>query len=805
MNHFVYAARQLVKAPVLSAAAILSLALAIGANTALFTIFDQLILRPHHFNDPDKLVRVWTNNPQKAFVGPVYSLPKYELVRDQQSVFSAIAASTFSSFSYARTGAEPEQLVGQKVSDQFFKVLGVDPARGREFTPEDDKPGAPPVAIISHELWQTRLAGADSALGATLLLNGVDHTVVGILPPHLSNPFSNAQVFVPHVSEPNALVPAQVQVGATYLQVTARLKPGVGFDQANQELAVLNGRYASAFPVKLDAQNPSELRTFTEELAGNLRPTLRLLLGAVAVVLLIACANVSNLFLARLSSRSREIAVRLSMGAERHHLVRQFLVESLLFSGIATVAGAFLGHLGLRAVAQAAANQLPPNTVFEFNALSFAFMAAVCVLSALAVGLVPALQASKVGIAGVLKDAARGAPGGTKGTRFRSGLIVVQVAMSVILLVGSALLLVSFYRLQNTPVGLRAQGVATAFVSAPVERYKTAAEQSEFYRQVVERLKSAPQVKDASVSFGVALNGGPISPYTVLGTPILPIPERPLANYHVVGNDFFKTLEIPLREGRSMSKQDRDGTPAVCLINETFAKRIFPNGSAVGKVLLRGPNADIQVQVIGVVGDIKSNGLNAPPPDAIYYAFSQMGKPAANIVARIDGDANALQPLMRTAVAAVDANQPISVFQTMESAVDQAVGVQKLLAGLVAIFASVALVLTAVGLYSVIAYSVSQRTSEIGIRMAMGARPGQIIAQVLSGGMRLVVIGLGIGLLAAAAVAQAMNSLLYAIAPIDPPLYSAVTALFFVIAALACLLPARRAARIDPLLALRCD
>jgi putative ABC transport system permease protein len=421
------------------------------------------------------------------------------------------------------------------------------------------------------------------------------------------------------------------------------------------------------------------------------------------------------------------------------------------------------------------------------------------------VGLVPALQASKVAIAGVLKDAARGAAGGAKGTRFRSGLIVVQVAMSVILLVGSALLLVSFYRLQHTPTGLRAEGVATAFVSAPVERYKTAAEQSEFYRQVVERLKSAPQVKEASVAFGVALNGGPISPYTVLGTPILPIPERPLANFHVVGNDFFKTLEIPLREGRFMSEQDRDGTPNVCLINEGFAKRLFPDGSAVGKVLLRGPNADIQVQIIGVVGDVKSNGLNAPPPDAIYYAFSQMGKPAANIVARVDGDANALQPLMRAAVAAVDANQPISVFQTMESAVDQAVGVQRLMSGLVAIFASVALILTAVGLYSVIAYSVSQRTSEIGIRMAMGARPGQIITHVLSGGMRLVVIGLGIGLLAAAAVAQAMTSLLYAIAPLNPPLYSAVTALFFVIAALACFLPARRAARIDPLLALRCD
>jgi len=805
MNHFVSALRQFVKAPLLSAAAVLSLALAMGANTALFTIFDQLILRPHRFAHPDTLVRIWTNNPQKAFVGPVYSLPKYELVRDEQRVFEVIAASTFSSFSYARTGADPEQVVGQKVSDQFLKVLGVDPARGRDFTADDDKAGAPPVAIVSHEFWQTRLAGADSALGAGVRLNGIDHTVVGILPPRLSNPFSNTQVLVTRVAEPAALLPAQVQVGATYLQVTARLKPGVTLDRANREIAVLNARYASAFASRLDAQNPSELRTLTEELAGNLRPTLRLLLGAVAAILLIACANVSNLFLASLSSRNKEIAVRLSMGAERHHLIRQFLVESLLFSAIATLTGSLLGHLGLAAISRAAVNHLPPNTVFEFSGLTFAFMAGVCVVSALAVGLFPALQASRVGIAEVLKDASRGAPGDPRGTRFRSGLIVVQVAMSVVLLVGSALLLVSFHRLQHTPAGLTTEGAATAFVGAPVERYKTPAEQSEFYLRVVERLNSAPQVKAASVAFGLPLNGAPIAPYTVFGTPILPIPERPLANFHVVGDDFFTTLQIPLREGRFMSGQDREGAPFVCLINESFAKRIFPKGSAVGQTLLRGRDAEIQVQIIGVVGDVKSNGLGAPPPDAIYYAFSQMGKPAANIVARVDGDPGSLQPLMRTAVAQVDGNQPISFFQTMDSVLEQAVGFQKLLAGLIAIFASVALILTSIGLYSVIAYSVSQRTSEIGIRVAMGARPGQILAHVLSGGMRLVVIGLGIGLLGAAGVAHAMTSLLYAIAPVNPPLYSAVTALFSVIAALACLLPARRAARINPLQALRCD
>lgn len=805
MNLLTYACRQLLKAPLLSSAAVLSLALAIGANTALFTIFYELILRPHTFKDPDTLVRVWINNPKNGLVAPAVSRAKYELIRDEQRSFAELAGSTFSSFSYSRTGADPEQLTGQRVTEGFFRVLGVQPIRGRTFTPEEDKPGAPPVAVVSYEFWQTRLGGLESAIGAPLRLNGVDNTVIGVLPPHLSNPFRNAQVFITYSWAPPQLLPAQVDAGATYMQTTARLKPGITFAEANKEIEMLAKRYGTAFASRLDAQNPTELRTLTEELAGNLRPTLRLLLGAVGFVLLIACANVSNLFLASLSARGKEVAVRLSMGAERRHLLRQFLVESLLFSVIATLVGSFIGRLGLLGITQAAANQLPPNTEFTFNGWTFAFMAGICALSALLVGLVPALQASRVGIAEVLKDATRGAPGGTRGTRFRSGLVIVQVAMSVVLLIGSALLLVSFYRLQATAPGLRTEGVATAFVSAPAERYKTPPEQAEFYLRVIERLLAIPQVKEASVAFGLPLNGSPVAPYTIFGNPVLPLAERPLANYHAVTADFFKTLGIPVKDGRVITDADRAGMPNVCVINESFAKKIFPKGRAVGQILLRGRDAEVQVQVVGVVGDVKSNGLNAPPPDAIYYSFAQMGKPGANLVARVDGDPDSLQPLMRTAVAQVDSLQPISFFQTMDNVLQQTVGFQKLLAGLVAIFASVALVLTAIGLYSVIAYSVSQRTSEIGIRMAMGARPGQIVAHVLGGGMRLVVIGLVAGLLGAASSAQLMTTVLYAVQPIHPPLYTGVSALFCAIAALACLLPARRAARVDPLLALRCD
>ena len=805
MQQVLYAIRQLVKAPLISSAAVLSLALAIGANTALFSIFDRLILRPHRFEDPDRLVRVWQNNPRNGIVTPGNSLMRYELIRDEAKSFEHLAGATFSSFSYAKPNTDPEQIQGQRVTHTFFRTLGVELQRGRSFTPEEDKPGGEPVAVISHEFWQTRLGGVENAVGQPLRLNGLDYTIIGITPPQLSNPWSTTLVFISNWWAPPQLLPSQVQAGASYMTITARLKPDVTFDEANREIAMLGQRYGAAFAGRMDAQNPAELRTLTHELGGNLRPTLNLLLGAVAAVLLIACANVSNLFLASLSARHKEVAIRLSMGADRKDLLRQFLLESLIFSVVATTAGSLLGRAALAGITQIATNQLPPNTVFEFSGRTFVFMAAICALSAIFVGLFPALQSSRVGIADVLKDAARGTPGGTRGARFRSSLIVVQVAISVVLLIGSALLLVSFHRLQATPAGMDPTGVATAFVSAPPERYKTPAEQSAFYDRVIERLKAVPQVKNAGVAFGLPLNGSPIAPYTVFGQQILPLAERPLANLHIVTGDFFETLKIPVREGRVMNADDREGTPFVCLINESFAKRIYPGRSAVGQILLRGRDAEVHVQIIGVVGDVKANGLNAPPPDAIYYAFTQMGKPAASLVARVDGDANALQSIMRTAVVQVDPNQPIAVFQTMDTIVEQASGFQKLLAGLVAIFASVALVLTAIGLYGVIAYSVGQRTSEIGIRMAMGARPGQILSHVLSDGMRLVVLGLAIGLIAAAGSSRLLTALLFSVNPIHPPLYSAVTLTFAAISALACLAPARRAARIDPLLALRTE
>ncbi len=798
------AIRQLLKAPLVSGAAILSLALALGANTAIFSVFDRLVLRPHGYADPGSLVRLWTNNTQTNFVGPAVSLPKYEHFRATHDVFSHFGASLFTGFAFTQDGREPEQIAGMRVGRDHFPALGIAPAQGRNFTPEEDRRGAPPVALITHEFWQSRLGGRPDALGTPIVLNGVAHTVVGILPPELSPPFRNQLVFANGYWLAPGLTESQIQAGATYLQATARLKPGITLARANEQIAVLNKRYETEEAARMDAKNPMEMRTLTQELSGGIQQTLRMLLGAVVAVLLIACANVSNLFLSRLSARQKEIALRLSLGATRGHLIRQFLIESFLFAALSGLLGLALGRLGLILVQQLAANQLPPNTVFTLGGPTLVFSAGLGVLSALAVGCVPAWQASRLGLSDVLKDAARGSSG-ARGGQVRSVLIVAEVVLAVVLLIGSGLLLLSFQRLQGTSSGLNPAGVAYAFVAAPVERYRTPLQQAEFHERVIERLKALPQVQFAGASLGLPLAGLPIAPYTIDGNPIRPLAERALASLQIVTPEFFQALQIPLREGRYFSPREREGTPNVCIINESFARRLFPGQSAIGKALRRGRDAEVVCEIVGVVGDVRSNGLGTPPPDVIYYALYQTGRPGVNHVVRTAGDPAALQALIRAAVAEVDRNQPIAIFNTMETLMSNNTGFARLIAGLTGTFSGVALLLTTIGLYSVLAYSVAQRTGEIGLRMALGADRAAILRLVLRQGMGLVVLGLLLGLGAAAAVTRLMSTPLFAVEPVSYPVYGAVAVFFAGVAFLACWIPARRAARIDPLVALRTE
>ncbi len=800
-----FACRALLKSPGFTAVAVLTIAVAIGANTALFSIFNKLVLHPIDLPDAGRLVRIWTNNPDRNVVAPIMSVPKYELFRDSQQSFSGFAASGFNSHILTRPDAEPEQLTSLNVTAGWVPTLGLKLTRGRNFTADEDKPGGAPVTLLSYAIWKTHFGQRDSIIGETVMLNGIGHTVIGILPETLPAPIAGTQLVVPYPLEPPGLTREQIQGGAGFLQITARLKPGVTFEQAAAEVKTISQHYKDAFPGHLDTTNNNELRSWIEEQVGPVRATFYTLLIAVAFVLLIACANVSNLFLSRLTARHKEIAIRLSMGATRGQLIRQFLTETALFSLIAAGLGVLFAVWALAGLENFLASQLPPNTTFPLDSLTLAFTAGLSVLACLTIGLVPALAASRVKLSEVLKDSARGSSG-ARGVRFRGFLIVAEVALSVMLLIGSGLLLASFIKLTSTSPGFQSKGIASAFVSLPGGRYATAAQQADFVYRVSEKLRTYPQVKLAGASLGLPLSGfSPRAIYAVQGQPIPPTAQRPVANLNVVTEDYFAMLHIPLKEGRLFTPLDREGVPTVIVVSETFAKHLFPNESAIGKVLLRGANADIKLEIVGIVGDVKSNGLNAVPPDSFYYPLRQFGRPGLALLASTDGDPAALQGLMRSAVAAVDNTIAISFFSTLDNTVQTSFGFQKIVAWLTGIFAGVALVLSAVGLYSVLAYAVTQRTSEIGIRMALGAAKGQVVSLVLSQGMKLVALGLVIGLGASAAGSRLLASLLYQIEPLDPLVFGGVTVLFAVVAAFACLLPSLRAARIDPIIALRTD
>ena len=797
MSNFVHAVRALRKNPGFSLVAVLTIGVGIGANASIFSLYDRLVLHPMTIPDSSTLIAIWSSNPQANLIAPTTSWPRYEEIRDGAHGLTSVAVSAFENFTLTGNG-DPAQLNSLRVSASFFPTLGVMPAHGRNFTGDEDQPNGPTVCVISHELWQT-VFGGRPLVGQVITLNGQSWEVVGIMPPHLTAPFDQVQVFAPRVFEASGLTLSRAQSGYGYAQTIARLRPGVTLAQARGELGNISRTSHDSFPTRLDANNTSEPRLFVDALVGNLEPTFHALLGAVAFVLLIACANVAALFLSRLTSRRKEIAVRQSLGATRQQIVSQFIVESVIFSTVAAAVGTLLAWSGLSAIQSLLVPQLGPNATFTLNARVLLFTAAVSATTAFLVAFVPAVQASRGPVADMLKDTSRGLSS-AGGERLRGALLVAEVALSVVLLVGAGLLVVSFLRLQRTSPGYEPRGAAMALVGIPLTRYRTPDHQAQFFDQVVERLRARPDVADAAVALGLPLGGyKPQAPYSVGGRLVLPSPKRPLANLVIVSDSYFRLMAIPIVEGRPFNTSDRDGSREVCILNKSFAKGLFPGESALGKIILRGRNADIAAEIVGIVDDVRANGLNYPAPDEIYYPMRQMARSNMSVIARTTGDANRLQTAIRAAVAQVDPNQPISFFTTLEANVANSLGVQRIIAWLATVFAAIALVLSAVGLYSVVAYSVSQRTPEIGIRIALGAQRAQVVGLVMRGGLRFVAAGLALGLAAAVVAGRLMRTLLHDVQPVDPWIYGAVAMLFTGIAAVACLIPSLRASRIDAL------
>jgi predicted permease len=804
MMNFTAAVRALRHNPAFTVVAIVVMGVAIGANAAMFSVYDRLVLHPVSMPDPSSLVAIWFNNPKRSTQSPGISVPRYTELQRSVASFSSLGVSAFDSFTLTG-GGEATQLNGLRVSASFFPTLRVQPASGRNFTPEEDVPNGPAVCILSHEAWQAQFGGR-SMLGQTIQLNGMGWQVIGIMPPRLTAPFGQVQVFAPRIADVSGLTRAQIDAGATYAQAIARLKPGVSLDQARAELVAFSDQYREHHPGALDAGNVTEPRSFVASLVSGFAPTMYTLLGAGACVLLIACANVSSLFVARLLKRRKEVAVRLSIGARRSQIVRQFLSESLLFCSAACALGTLLAVISLRALQSVIASQRPPNTDISLNYRTLLFALGIALAAAVVTGLLPALQASRPDLVEHLKDGMRGSSGG-QGGRVRQALIVAEVSLSVVLLVGATLLILTFNKLQDTAPGFEPHGAAAAFVGVTAGRYATVAQQIDFFEQVITSLRAQPGVTHAAVAAALPLSGGAArTTYGVAGQPLPPPGQRPIVTINVVSPGYFSLMGIPLAAGRGFTLEDRASAPKVCLINETFARRLFATRTAAGEVLLFGPTGNNRVEIVGVIRDVKSFGVNVPTPDEVYFPLGQkLGLGGLNVIAKSGGDPNALQGAIARAVASVDKTQAISFFGTLDSNVAANLGPARLVATLTMIFAAIALALALTGLYSVLAFLVSQRTPEIGIRMALGASRQQVVALVMRNGLLVVAIGLALGIGGAAFTAMLIRQLLFGVDPLNAGIYAGVAIAFAAVAVVACLAPSLRASRIDPLIALRAE
>lgn len=807
MTDLRFAIRSLRKTPGFTVTAILTMAVAIGACASLFSVLQAVVLRPLPYPNPDTLVSVWALNRERNLEAPALSWAKFEAYRERKDVFSEISMSAGNGFTLTEGTGEPEQVAGLHASANFLPVLGLNPARGRSFTADEDKEGGPPVVMLGHQLWQTRFNGDANIIGRVVQIDGVARTVVGILPQRMPVPFNTTAILVPRPLELPYLNPQQ-RNNAIVHQAIARLAPGVTAASATLRVAEMNTQFKAANPSHIDAQNANEVRTLTQQVLGNLGRTFWTLAGAVAAVLLIACANIANLFLARVSARQKEIAVRLSLGARRGEVIRQFIAESTVFSVAAGAVGVLLAWWSLRGIQVLAGNQIPRADEIALDPGVLAFSLVVSLIAGLLIGLYPALQASRTDVQMVLKDTSRGSGGGVAAKAFRHLLVVAQVAMSLTLLICAGLLVLSFYKLQKAELGFAAAGRAYGIVNLPASKYNKPELTRDFYRRLDERLNEAPELARGGAIAGLPLSGsGFFSPYGVKGRPLPPVQERAIAGIRTVTPGYFTALGIRLKAGRFFTGQDRFGGEQVAVINETFAKKLFPNENPLEQAFLVGPTGDTVVRIVGVIQDVKAAGLAAPPPDEIYYPRDQRGGAFMQVVgqARPGLQSAAVIPVLRRILAELDPNVALATPQTMEDLVSQSVGVQRVTMALLICFAGIAALLAAVGVYSVMAYSVTQRTGEIGVRMALGASAGNILQLVLRAGAIQVGTGLVLGFVGAFAASKLLQQALYDVQPFDPAVFAAIGSLFAVVAALACLIPARRASRVDPMVALRAE
>jgi predicted permease len=798
-----YALRQLAKSPSFTIVAILALALGIGANTAIFSVINSVFLRPLPYAEPDRLVQLRSTDTERNLIRVPFSYPRYLAFKAHQHVFTGFAFGTFNGFTVTGLG-DPELVPGFHASADYLPTLGVQPILGRNFNESEDSPGGAMVVMLSHRYWQQHFNGNRGVLGQPLTIDGQPHTIIGVLPPSLSSfPLADIGIWVPRPAEVSFLVPSQLDNGAVAFTVIGRLKPGVGLDEARTQLDVLAAAYRAENPKNVDAPAQVLVEPLLEVLVGEQRNTYSLLFAAVGCILLIACANVANLLLARFSGRRKEIALRFALGASRAHVVRQLLVESMLVAFAGGTLGVILARWGLDGVLAIGADLIPRAVEIEIDPLALGFTLLAAVVTGLAMGLIPALQASGVDVNDALKDATRGSSSGHG--RLRGGLLVGEIALSLILLIAAGLLLTSFARLQKASAGFQPEGVFVGGLAIPRAKYPTDSQLVTYYNRLYERIRAIPGIKSAALTDRVPLTGNAtVAPMAVVGESLAPMSERDTANRNLVSPGFFATVGMPLLKGRDFSERDTPATPHVVIVNEAFVKHFLAGEDPIGRSLVTGM-AQIRSEIVGVVGDIRATDLNTAPLPEYYLPALQRPEGFTSVVIRTLGDPAAITATVRAALAEVDPDIPLLEPQPLTSLIAQTVADQRLAITLLGGFAGLALVLASIGVYSVMACVVSQRTAEIGIRMALGATPGSVRRMVLAQGVRLAAIGIAIGVAVALAVTRLMQQVLFEVQPHDPGIYLGLAALILAVACLACWIPARRATRIDPIVALRAE
>src|SRR5436190_149104 len=804
MNDLKFALRQLRKSPGFSALAIITLAIGIGLNTAIFSLINELFLRGLPFKEPSRVVHLFGGDKSRDLEDIGVSAPRYQHFRDGQTVFDGLAAENFFLFTLTDLG-DPVQVFGGRLTSNYFDLLGVRPILGRNFLPQEEE-GAD-VALVTKNFWQKRLGGDLNVLGRSITLDGTAHTIVGVLPNMPATWFGANPIAEVWTTKPFQLPGfsyERMMRGTSFLRVIGRLKPNITLQQVRAALPSLDHGYRTQNPNKIDSGFTTTLRTLPEDVTQNFRAGFITLFAAVCFVLLIACSNVANLLLVRFSGRRREIALRMAIGASRWSVVRLFVFESVLVSAIAGFIGAFVAWQLVPLVPRMASNFLPldSNTATSLSLPVLLFTIGLSILTGLLMGIYPALQGSHADLVDSLKEGGRGTAGSLRQQRFRKILVGAQVALSVTLLAGAALLITSFIRLSQQNLGFHPQRLWTGGITLPTAQYADVRSRQRLAEQFLNALQNVPGLESSTISGDVPLAGGNRTLYARGDRDVPPIEQRANGPSHDIAPGYFKTWGIPLLTGREFNEHDTADSQKVCLISQAGAKKVYPGENPIGKTLLVS-SLGVPYEIVGIIGDVRSVRVNEAPGMEFYLPLAQENFPFFNVTVRTNLKLDAATKAVQSAINKVNPGLAIAIPQTMDAVVAQALGQARLMTWLLGIFAGVALLLASIGIYGAVAYTVEQRTGEIGVRMALGAQTRDVLRLVINQGMKPVVIGLAIGIASAFALSRLIASQLYEVSSHNPALLGGATVLLAAIALLACLLPARRATHVDPIVALR--